>query len=197
MPPIHIQTGLSYAHRWDAARIYFEAFQQKLRPLYGAKEKLLAIFARDVHPEQAIVALEGGTLVGLAGLQIKQRPFLEPRWQTFVDEYGLLPALVRYPLVNTMEHTAGDGELLLDSLSVAASARGRGIGSLLLQAILQFASQYGFRSVGLDVVDTNPRARALYERHGFTVKSIQSYPYLRNFLGFGRVYNMSHPLAEA
>lgn len=195
--PIHIQTGLSYAHRWDAARIYFEAFQKKLRPLYGAKEKLLAIFARDIHPEQAIVALEGGTLVGLAGLQLQHRPFLEPRWQTFVDEYGLLPALVRYPLVSTMEHTAGDGELLLDSLSVAASARGRGIGSLLLQAVLHFARQHGFRSVGLDVVDTNPRARTLYERHGFVVTTVRAYPYLRKPLGFGNVYSMSHSLQEA
>jgi len=36
----------------------------------------------------------------------------------------------------------------------------------------------------LDVVDTNPRAHALYEREGFAVTKIERTPYLQKLMGF-------------
>jgi GNAT superfamily N-acetyltransferase len=52
------------------------------------------------------------------------------------------------------------------SIGVAAEARGTGIGSALLDALLTLARQKGYRAVSLSVDRQNP-ARRLYERKGF------------------------------
>ena len=55
----------------------------------------------------------------------------------------------------------------MDGICVDADARGCGLGTALLQAIKDDARAQGKTAVRLDVIDTNPRARALYEREGF------------------------------
>ena len=55
----------------------------------------------------------------------------------------------------------------MDGVVVAEAARGCGLGGRLLDAIETHARAKGRRAVRLDVVDTNPRARALYVRRGF------------------------------
>jgi GNAT superfamily N-acetyltransferase len=52
------------------------------------------------------------------------------------------------------------------SIGVVAEARGRGIGSALLDALLTLAREQGYRTVSLSVDRQNP-ARRLYERKGF------------------------------
>jgi GNAT superfamily N-acetyltransferase len=51
-------------------------------------------------------------------------------------------------------------------IGVAAEARGQGIGSALLDALLTLAREQGFRALSLAVDRQNP-ARRLYERKGF------------------------------
>jgi ribosomal protein S18 acetylase RimI-like enzyme len=62
--------------------------------------------------------------------------------------------------------------------------RGKGIGTRLLESVFDFARTEGFSSVRLDVVDTNPGARRLYERMGFVPVKTGHYPYLRRVMGF-------------
>ena len=52
------------------------------------------------------------------------------------------------------------------SMGVAANARGNGIGSALLDALLNLAREQGYQAVSLSVDRQNP-ARRLYERKGF------------------------------
>ncbi len=52
------------------------------------------------------------------------------------------------------------------SIGVAAEARGTGIGSALLDALLSLAREQGYRAVSLSVDRQNP-AHRLYERKGF------------------------------
>jgi ribosomal protein S18 acetylase RimI-like enzyme len=51
-------------------------------------------------------------------------------------------------------------------IGVVAEARGRGVGSALLDALLALAREQGYRAVSLSVDRQNP-ARRLYERKGF------------------------------
>ena len=51
-------------------------------------------------------------------------------------------------------------------IGVAVTARGKGIGSALLDALLTLAREQGYRAVSLSVDRQNP-ARRLYERKGF------------------------------
>lgn len=52
------------------------------------------------------------------------------------------------------------------SIGVLAGARGRGLGTQLLRALLEQASAAGFRTLSLSVEPDNPAVR-LYERAGF------------------------------
>jgi GNAT superfamily N-acetyltransferase len=52
------------------------------------------------------------------------------------------------------------------SIGVVAEARGSGVGSALLDALVSLAREQGYRAVSLSVNRQNP-ARRLYERKGF------------------------------
>ena len=58
-------------------------------------------------------------------------------------------------------------------------------GGALLQAILSLAREEGAKNVRLDVIDANPRARALYERTGFEALKEERYGILTRPFGFG------------
>lgn len=56
------------------------------------------------------------------------------------------------------------------NLGVSEAARGRGVGTALLEYQKQRAIEKGRSLYALDVADNNPRAQALYERLGFQFK---------------------------
>lgn len=60
---------------------------------------------------------------------------------------------------------ADEAEIL--TICVAPAARGRGIGSALLQAAGNAAAKQGATTMFLEVVSDNAPARALYAAHGF------------------------------
>jgi ribosomal-protein-alanine N-acetyltransferase len=61
---------------------------------------------------------------------------------------------------------AGEAEIL--TLAVAPSARGKGLGRVLLQAVITRARAMGAQTMFLEVGADNPAARALYAALGFT-----------------------------
>ena len=60
-----------------------------------------------------------------------------------------------------------DDEVELISMWVRPSARGCGVGEMLVDAVVAWAIERGATSVALDVRDSNHRAIALYSRRGF------------------------------
>lgn len=64
----------------------------------------------------------------------------------------------------------GSGVLAINGLAVALTARGRGIGSILLKAATAEARRRGARKITLHVHATNTPARRLYESHGYTLE---------------------------
>ena len=63
------------------------------------------------------------------------------------------------------EHVPGAGYLI--SMWVAPEARGQGIGSALVDAVVHWARTQGMTRLLLDVADQNAPAVALYTRKGF------------------------------
>ncbi len=70
----------------------------------------------------------------------------------------------------------GDGipedVLYLSQIGVDATARSKGIGSKLLDAVFSHAKSLGLSRVALHVSIDNPRAEALYARHGFRAMGV-------------------------
>ena len=61
----------------------------------------------------------------------------------------------------------GGRHVLVDELYLEPAARGRGLGSTLLAAACDWARGQGAEVARLEVNRHNPRAKALYLRHGF------------------------------
>jgi len=90
-----------------------------------------------------LVALEGGAPLGAAWARALTRD--EPGYGYVADD---VPEL---------------------GMAVVAGHRETGVGSALLAGLLEQARGLGWRAVSLSVEDGNTTARALYQRHGFTI----------------------------
>ena len=110
--------------------------------------------------------------------------------------YGWIGGAFRYLGLALFDRKPEPGELLMDGIVVAPDARGNGIGTRLLSEVETFARDHGFLQVRLDVVDTNPDARRLYERKGFVETKSQSLRWLRPWLGFGASTTMVKTVAN-
>ena len=192
---IEIRLGLAESYRQEMAQIYCEAFQGKLQPLVGSRDHGIAILEADLAPGRALAALMAGRLVGFAGLQYDEERFFAPRLSTFVRELGWLRGPISVALLRLFSSHYREGELFLDTLAVHPSSRGQGVGTRLLQAVLALARERGFDSVRLEVVDTNPGARRLYERLGFRAGKTRQYPYARRAAGFSTVTTLTVAIA--
>jgi len=89
----------------------------------------------------------------------------------------------------------GEGDVTVGALAVDASMRGQGVGTRLMGAVFDGARERGCRSVSLEVVDTNPGARRLYERLGFVAIGTRRCPYVCRRLGFSAVTMMVKGIA--
>nr|WP_235024054.1 GNAT family N-acetyltransferase [Streptomyces sp. WAC05374] len=181
----------------EVAALYWEAFGRKLGPALNPPDTGRAFIAAHLNHDRGVTALTDGTVVGVAGYQLGGRALTGGDVKDVLSAYGLLRGLPRLAVLALFERTPKEGELVMDGIVVDARHRAGGIGSLLLQEVAAIAAENGCRRIRLDVIDTNPRARALYERHGFVARHTEQTPYLRRLMGFGAVTTMYRPVTEA
>lgn len=172
-----------------------EAFRPLLQPFLGDGPRGLDVLARSLNPTHAIVATRAGQLVGLAGFQDGGGSLLDVDLRTMIRAYGLAGGSLRYLGMGLLlSRDRQPGILLMDGIAVAPEMRGQGIGTQLLEAVCRHAHESWYNDVRLDVLDSNPRARALYERNGFVAVKERSYPFLQRFFGFSGVTEMRKPV---
>lgn len=190
-----IQVGLPEDLRASAARLYLDAFAAKLGPLLGRDERAEAFLCAVINPDNALVALDDhGALLGLAGFHDARGGFIGGTFADLRRSYGLIGAAWRGPALNLFEREPAPGEQLMDGVVVDPAWRGGGIGGGLLEAMAEHARRSGAHALRLDVVDTNARAKALYERRGFVVTREERMPLMRPFFGFGASATMIRTL---
>jgi GNAT superfamily N-acetyltransferase len=84
-----------------------------------------------------------------------------------IEEGPVWVALVDDAVVGTVSAVPKGDSLYVRGMGLAPSARGRGIGELLLRQVESFASGRGFVRLFLSTTPFLSRAIRLYERHGF------------------------------
>lgn len=189
-PLFTIEQGLRPCHRDPAAVAYWDAFSRKLRFPLGRSQKGIAFIRRVLDPSHAISAVSShGEFLGVAGFKTPSGAFVGGHFADLAGIYGTFSAMVR-GLVGVLERRCDDRTLLMDGIVVAPAARGLGVGTALLAAIEQHAVGLRLEQVRLDVIDTNPRARSLYERQGFTEHSVISTGPFRAVFGFASATTM-------
>jgi ribosomal protein S18 acetylase RimI-like enzyme len=188
--PVTVRRGVPAGAERRAAELYWEAFGRKLGPALNPPDKAVPFIAAHLNADRAVCALLDGQLVGLAGYQLGGRALTGGSASAVLRTYGHLRGLHRLLLLALFERRPARGQLVMDGIAVDPDIRGRGVGSLLIKEVAAVAAEHDCRDIRLDVIDTNPRARALYERLGFTAVRTEHTPYLRGLLGFGALTTM-------
>ncbi len=183
---VEILHGIPDAMRSSAAALYDDAFGAKFAVAISSREQRLALLADSLNLAFAFGATENNRLVGLAGYKTRQGSFTDGMtYNALLKHAGLIRGNWATLVFSLYERSLTSGQLLMDGIVVDASARGRGIGTRLLNELTTFGKSNGYETVRLDVIDTNPSARRMYERNGFTATRTESFGYLRWLLGFG------------
>ncbi|KIT16565.1 GNAT family N-acetyltransferase [Jannaschia aquimarina] len=194
---IDILQGLRPADRMLAAQGYWDAFARKLRYPLGPECKATAFIGRVLDPGHAISAIaRDGTFLGVAGFKTPDGAFVGGGLRDLAAVYGWVGACWRGIAVSALERPCESGVLLMDGIFVMPEARGRGVGTALLAAIERRAAEAGLARIRLDVIDTNPRARALYEREGFKQVATTSLGPLAPVFGFSHAAQMSKAVRQ-
>ncbi len=195
MTAVTVAAGLPDALRADAARLYWQAFGTKLGRVLGPEARALAYLERAISAQHVIVALsDSGTLLGLIGFRSVEGGFAEGSMADLRRAYGRFGALWRAAAMRAISSDVDNDRFLIDGICVAADARGQGVGTALIEALARDARARAYAELRLDVIDTNIRARALYERLGFRAVRSENLGPLRHLFGFQTAITMVRPL---
>lgn len=193
---MRLSLGLPDAYRAEAAVLYWQAFGGKLGRVLGPERLALRYVEAVMRADHCIAAIGEGGLVGLVGFRTEAGSFAGGTAEDLRRVYGRMGGAWRSGVMQRLANgaEAEGGRFLIDGFCVRPDMRGAGVGSALLAAICDEARQRGFTSIRLDVVDTNTRARALYERRGFTVSHETPIGALRHVFGYRAALTMVREL---
>ena len=182
---MNVRHGIPIADLDRATELYWGAFGQKLDRLLGPRDRALTFIRSVIRADHAFGAYDrNGELLGVAGYKSSEGAFVGGTIADMRQSYGFWGGTWRGMILTLLERDTENRRFLMDGIAVAESARGLGIGTALLDAVISEAHKRGYLEVRLDVIDNNPRARALYERCGFNaIKDTPIWP-LHRIFGF-------------
>jgi len=183
---IKIQSGFPPHLKRQAAELYFAAFEGKIGGILGRDGRGVRFVERVINPDHAISAVsdDGAVLLGIAGFKTSQGALVGGELSDLAAIYDWFGAIWRAIPLSLLERSLEDDVLLMDGIAVADGQRGKGIGTKLLNAIFKEAAVRKKTRIRLDVIDTNPKAKALYERLGFIALETEELGPLRHLFGF-------------
>lgn len=180
-----VSPGFSDTERSQIAALYWQVFGPKLGRLMRPEAKALRFIETVLRPDHALTArTPEGALLGVAGFKTAQGALVGGTARDLRHVYGPWGGTWRGTLLQLLERDTENRRFLMDGLFVAPAARGQGVGTALLAALYDEGRARGHREIRLDVIDSNPRARLLYEREGFRAIKTESIGPLRHLFGF-------------
>lgn len=194
---IHIKQGWDLQNSMAVAELYEEAFGSKFSRAIPNKTRRIITLSKSFDPEYSFAAYRDDNIVGLCGFNISSGSLTGGiSAKGLMNQLGVLPRLWACAVFSLFERQPENGELVMDGIAVESDSRGKGVGSLLLEHIISYALNNGYSSVRLDVIDSNPRAKKLYESKGFVAVKSDSFPYLKWLIGFSGSTTMTLDLKE-
>ncbi|MEU4690001.1 GNAT family N-acetyltransferase [Actinoplanes sp. NPDC023714] len=191
-----IGLGFTTAERPRVGALYWAAFRRKLRAGFPDDASGQAFVTGVLRADRMLVARVGGEVAGVCGFHEGGHGAVAFSWRELRERFGVRTSLRVSAALAPLGRSEAGGVLVLDGVCVDARHRGRGIGSALLAAAQAHAATRGDREVQLSVVDTNPRAEALYRRLGYRVVGEGSMGVLGELYGFRRYRTMRRPVAS-
>lgn len=189
---VNLVKGLPARYRKQLAQTYYDAFGSKIGIMLKPQSKTIKLLASALNTDNGFYALKGPRLVGFLGFESKGNAYSDFNYRNLKQVFGFWKAA----LVSVIWQLAAyrglkPGQVLIDAFAVVEDQRSQGIGTALFEAFLDYAGQCGYREVLLEVIDTNTRARKLYEGLGFKPVKVRKYFGLSPLLGFSSSITMS------
>jgi ribosomal protein S18 acetylase RimI-like enzyme len=150
-----------------AIDLYFSAFNNKLGPIFRDIDKGKELLLSCIDSRYCIAAIDRNQLVGMLAFSSKKGTFSNASFSNFLQTLGVFKGLYAFLGLLLFFHEVKDNEWYIDGIVVADDYRGQGVGTAMLKLLEEEAAAKGGDTITLDVVDTNPRAQALYKRYGF------------------------------
>ncbi len=177
--------GIPEIYRKKAVLLFEEAFGEKLSVAVRNKKLRLNLFTKCFDLKYGIAAIYRSQLVGIAGFSVEKKSLTSKmKYSDLIENIGFLKGNWAAFILGLYERKADKNQLLMDGISVDMEYRGHGIGEKLLTELISYAKTQGYKNIRLDVINTNPRAKKLYEKIGFVVIGKDRFPYLKLLLGF-------------
>ncbi len=193
-----INKGLPEQYRSSAADLFLNALGGKFIPILGERNRAQRLLELSINKDNCFSVEHESELLGILAFQIDKTTFLNPSFATMRSVYGVFGGIFKAIGLSQLEHKTRFGEIYIEAVAVSELARGKGIGTKLFDAIFQMAEEKGYKTITLQVIDTNPRAKELYERIGFeVVKQSKTWP-LNKLLGwsFNEVFLMKKDMGS-
>lgn len=196
---IKVVRGLAQKMRGQATKIYYEAFKLKIDKLLlvpTSKEQALRIIEKSTNFDNGLFALYKEEVVGVLGMNYRDKRYLHYNLVDLHQEFGVLGALWRLAIlrIEDMQIKLKPSEIRIEAVAVAAKMRGLGVGKLLFAKIFRMAKENSFSSARLEVINTNKQAHSLYKRLGFQDVKESKYGLFTTHAGFSSIFSMKKEL---
>lgn len=192
---VKLQWGVPEALRLTVATLIYDSFENQFQYTLGPRYKGVSFIADSLQSEYGLIAFQENEFVGIGGAKTEKGELIQIRFSRWLYTYHirtLRSFFIGFPFLYERHES---GVLTLASLSVKKAARGQGIGTQIIKEFIHYGSVNGFHTLKLEVVNSNPKAKMLYDRLGFTTRRYTSIPRPWSFfLGFTGVYEMVYPL---
>jgi len=193
---ITITSTLSRHQQREVAEIYYDSFKIKFSKLWlftNNKGLAIEVLSQSIDFNNGLYAIKDNEVIGFIGLETVGSIYTNLRFSSLIKAFGLIGGLWRtagYLIYRAFQGRIGEDEMHIDPIAVSEKARGLGVGTKLLDASLVLAKSLGKKKMTLEVVDTNPEAKKLYERKEFVVTKIEKTGFLTSLAGFTKVFHM-------
>jgi len=192
---IQITQIINESQKDEILEIIYNAFKKKISNLElkpKSKEQGIRIIRKSANYDQGLYLIYKSKIIGGVGMNFRDKRFYYFVWKVLKEEFGFFGALWRSIVQKFSVDKLKDTDLYIGSIAVAEDYRGKGFGTLLLNAVNDFARKNGFETIILDVVDTNPRAYELYKRFGFKIIKKRKFGFITRSAGFYFTYKMKY-----
>lgn len=166
---MNISNGLSECHPPDAASLFLDSLGDKFYPILKDKQKAHKLLELSINQSNCFSAVSDKKLFGILAYQVNNTNFLSISFRNIISVYGVFSGIIKALALSQLEHQTDRNDIYIEAVAVSEAARGQGVGTKLFEALFDYAAGHKFNSITLQVIDTNPKAEALYKRLGFEI----------------------------